>query len=127
MRVIETWGDVLEKSKKYKKKPIVIKAAELKGKVKIFTREGELFGEQGDFLIQGVEGEIYPCGRDIFFKTYDEVEERVNKRTNGMIMDSINKLLGFKTYEEKIKWSSAIKPELLRMEESIIKLKAVSK
>ncbi len=60
--------------KKYKKKPIVIEAMELREQVKIKTREGILVGYVGDFLIEGIEGEIYPCGRDIFFKTYEDVK-----------------------------------------------------
>jgi len=28
----------------------------------------------GDFIIQGVKGEIYPCKPDIFEMTYEEVE-----------------------------------------------------
>ena len=28
----------------------------------------------GDYIIKGVNGEIYPCKADIFEKTYDEVE-----------------------------------------------------
>jgi len=60
----------------YRKRPVIIKAIEVKEeKVAIKTREGTLYGYKGDFIIQGVEGEIYPCGRDIFFKTYEEVKE----------------------------------------------------
>lgn len=32
-------------------------------------------GEAGDYLIQGVEGELYPCKASIFYKTYDFVRE----------------------------------------------------
>ena len=30
----------------------------------------------GDFIIRGIEGEIYPCKPDIFKRTYDKVESR---------------------------------------------------
>lgn len=30
---------------------------------------------EGDFIITGVNGEQYPCKPDIFWKTYEEVEE----------------------------------------------------
>ena len=30
----------------------------------------------GDYIIQGVRGEIYPCKPDIFKKTYELVEEK---------------------------------------------------
>ena len=57
--------------KEYKKKPIIIKAVQLTEKeVIIKTREGTLKGYKGDFIIQGIQGEIYPCGKKIFYKTY---------------------------------------------------------
>ena len=41
--------------------------------VRIATLEGEMTASDGDWLIQGVSGEIYPCKPDIFAKTYEEV------------------------------------------------------
>lgn len=41
----------------------------------IKTLEGDMRGEYGDYIIQGVNGEIYPCKPDIFEKTYEFVEE----------------------------------------------------
>jgi len=40
----------------------------------IKTLEGEMKGDFGDFIIQGVQGEIYPCKPDIFEATYEQVE-----------------------------------------------------
>jgi hypothetical protein len=37
----------------------------------IETLEGTMVGNYGDFIIQGVNGEIYPCKPDIFEKTYE--------------------------------------------------------
>jgi len=37
----------------------------------IRTREGSLKGVPGDWIMEGVEGEIYPCGAEIFAKTYE--------------------------------------------------------
>ena len=39
----------------------------------IKTLEGVMTGQLGDFIIQGVSGEIYPCKPDIFEKTYELV------------------------------------------------------
>lgn len=39
----------------------------------IQTLEGEMKANFGDFIIQGINGEIYPCKPDIFEKTYEEV------------------------------------------------------
>ena len=37
----------------------------------IKTLEGKMRADPGDFIIQGVKGEIYPCKPDIFAATYD--------------------------------------------------------
>ena len=42
--------------------------------VEIETLEGIMRGDVGDLIIQGVNGELYPCKPDIFYKTYERVE-----------------------------------------------------
>lgn len=37
----------------------------------IKTLEGEMRADYGDWIIQGVKGEIYPCKPDIFAATYE--------------------------------------------------------
>lgn len=37
------------------------------------TLEGNMMANRGDWIIQGVRGEIYPCKPDIFEMTYDKV------------------------------------------------------
>lgn len=85
---------------KYRKKPIVIEAMrftqENKDRVRswassiqmniepvfrdnkptllIPTLEGEMIASLGDYIIKGVQGEIYPCKPDIFELTYEAVE-----------------------------------------------------
>lgn len=39
------------------------------------TLEGNMIASVGDYIIRGVNGEIYPCKPDIFEKTYEPVEE----------------------------------------------------
>jgi len=41
----------------------------------IKTPEGEMNGDYGDYIIEGVQGEIYPCKPDIFEATYEQIEE----------------------------------------------------
>ena len=82
--------------KQYRKKPVVITAALLNessqeeiltwiaasgtrcrsaGKgITISTLEGDMTGSYGDYIIQGVQGEFYPCKPDIFEATYEEVK-----------------------------------------------------
>jgi hypothetical protein len=37
----------------------------------ITTLEGSMLGQRGDWLIRGVQGELYPCKPDIFAATYE--------------------------------------------------------
>lgn len=39
------------------------------------TLEGEMMARIGDWIIKGVNGEFYPCKPDIFYKTYEKVNE----------------------------------------------------
>ena len=40
----------------------------------IKTLEGTMKASAGDYIIRGVNGEIYPCKPDIFEKTYEPAE-----------------------------------------------------
>lgn len=81
---------------KYKKKPVVIEAIQWtgentqevvefsRGKVRVpdsiyhlivDTLEGSMTASRGDFIIRGIQGEYYPCKPNIFFETYDEVND----------------------------------------------------
>ena len=44
------------------------------------TLEGGHIVCPGDWIIKGVNGEMYPCKPDIFEKTYEPVEEGNNER-----------------------------------------------
>jgi hypothetical protein len=83
---------------KYRKKPVVIEAMQFTGStesrdeilywgdswdtpmsateagIAIETLEGTVTASPGDFVIQGVKGEFYPCKPDIFAATYEPVE-----------------------------------------------------
>lgn len=82
---------------KYRKKPVVIEAVRFMiedslpdwfmemvtnriitthadGTCDIKTLEGAMRADKGDFIILGVNGEVYPCKPDIFAKTYEAVE-----------------------------------------------------
>lgn len=89
---------------KYRKKPVIIEAWQYKDKTPcevrdfstewikdafnkgiihydkdgmnlyIDTLEGTHHVSDGDYIIQGVNGELYPCKPDIFEKTYEPVE-----------------------------------------------------
>ena len=81
---------------KYRKKPVIIDAIrwdgspasayDIKaafgggvrvgaGQLQCRTMEGDLNATPGDYIIQGVKGEVYPCKPDIFEMTYEAVAE----------------------------------------------------
>lgn len=39
----------------------------------IKTLEGEITASPGDWIIRGIQGELYPCKPDIFSATYEHV------------------------------------------------------
>lgn len=52
------------------------------------TLEGDMKASVGDYIIQGVNGELYPCKPDIFEKTYESSNE--NKTMNfGEALEAI--------------------------------------
>ncbi len=84
---------------KYRKKPVVIEAVQLidgcqtlldeltefsyvvhindKGKMflHIDTLEGNMLANEGDYIIKGIQGELYPCKPDIFEQTYEALDD----------------------------------------------------
>lgn len=43
--------------------------------LQIPTLEGVMLAREGDWIIRGVRGELYPCKPDIFAATYEAVDE----------------------------------------------------
>lgn len=84
---------------KFRKKPIVIEAiryepetpcnlaevarfigvdgfiSSVTGDVVVSTLEGAMYASPGDWLIRGIQNELYPCKADIFEATYERVNE----------------------------------------------------
>lgn len=58
-----------------KKKPIIIKCCKMEEPFEVETLEGTMKGKKGDYLMVGVQGELYPCDTEVFDQTYDIVEE----------------------------------------------------
>lgn len=81
--------------KQFRKKPVVIRALQYDGanstEIEEFSKgaitknggksdimtvnslEGDVYAITGDWIIEGVNGEFYPCKPDIFEKTYEPV------------------------------------------------------
>jgi hypothetical protein len=44
---------------------------------KIETLEGVMIAQPGDYLLQGIKGEIYPCKPDIFEASYNQAPDLI--------------------------------------------------
>lgn len=51
----------------------------------IKTLEGEMRAEEGDYIIKGIKGEVYPCKPDIFEASYDEVFNEVSTLDSALV------------------------------------------
>ena len=54
----------------YRKKPVLVGAMQVNEPFQVETLEGVMEGKAGDYLICGIAGELYPCDRKIFMRTY---------------------------------------------------------
>jgi len=61
------------KFKQYQKKPVIVEAYQTSEVVEIETLEGVMRADIGDYIIKGIQGELYPCKPDIFIETYEVV------------------------------------------------------
>lgn len=59
---------------------------ECEGRFFISTLERSMTVKDGDYIIQGVEGEFYPCKPDIFEKTYEEASQQTQLDDNQKVV-----------------------------------------
>lgn len=91
--------------------------------VKVKTLEGTMLAEWGDWIIQGVKGELYPCKPDIFEATYGQAGEtscdpwRVMERLQSMIAAEIRVMLGEGPYDQKMFDDAQIQRRIKAMQE----------
>ncbi|KSU02110.1 Phage protein [Lactococcus lactis subsp. lactis] len=71
---IEKWNSEISKAKLSDSYPMVLLDVIGDFTPIIETLEGDMTVSDGDYIIQGVNGEFYPCKPDIFHKTYEVVE-----------------------------------------------------
>ena len=62
---------ILSMGKKYMKKPIPITAIQIECTFEVKTLEGLMKGKKGDYLIEGIKGELYICDKKIFEESYN--------------------------------------------------------
>jgi hypothetical protein len=68
---IEDFGDF----KLVRKKPVIVHAMEMHQHFAAQDLKGNITqGEPGDYLMKGLNGELYACPRDVFQKSYESAE-----------------------------------------------------
>ena len=73
-------------------KKVVVHAVQMEVPFKVETLEGMMLGEAGDYLMKGIEGEYYPCKKEIFERTYDFMPKPILKTkilSRGEVFDTI--------------------------------------
>ena len=73
MKTFDTYEEVVGMNH-CMKKPIVVYAKKIEVEFRVNTLEGNYKqGKPGDYLMRGIDGELYICDGPIFEKTYDWV------------------------------------------------------
>jgi hypothetical protein len=71
MKTFETFEEVSD-MRGCMKRPIIVHAKQIDEEFRVNTLEGDYKqGKAGDYLMRGVDGELYICDKAIFEKTYD--------------------------------------------------------
>jgi hypothetical protein len=63
----------------YRKKPVTVFAAPVDEDFEVNTIEGVMKGKAGDFLVMGIEFEMYPVKKEIFEQTYEYADDDPEK------------------------------------------------
>lgn len=82
----------------------------------VHTLEGDMFGLIGDWIIRGVEGEIYPCKDSIFKATYVKAATTFKERAVAELAEleeRVAKLIAFRKDHAKFKALSPTDQQLL--------------
>lgn len=75
MKTFETFEHVADMTPCIKR-PIVVHAKKMDEEFRVNSLEGNYKqGKPGDYLMRGIEGELYICDGEIFEKSYDFVQE----------------------------------------------------
>jgi hypothetical protein len=73
MKLFDTYENI-DSMKPCMKRPIVVHAVQVNEEFRVNSLEGDYAqGKAGDYLMRGINGELYICDREIFEKTYDFV------------------------------------------------------
>lgn len=75
----ENWGEMCEFAEVPKKATGLIARKE-EISMQIETFEGKMIANEGDYIIKGILGELYPCRKDIFEKTYTDITYLYNDK-----------------------------------------------
>lgn len=136
---------------RYRKRPVVIEAVrwfggntreilsfcggdayEKNGALCIDTLEGTLRASVGDYIIKGVNGEVYPCKPDIFAATYEAEKRRtadtiqtveeilkrgndaeIRRRGDGVVVLEVQKKIKYNSNEHSLGGSGGHSPREL--------------
>jgi hypothetical protein len=89
--------------RKYVKKHIEVSAHQTMFRKLLDTHNGQVWAEQGDYIVKDIEGKEYPCKKEIFEKTYDKVEDIIKKEQQEIKTENNNEYNKVKEAEQVLK------------------------
>ena len=72
IKTYETYDELPRGAAEFRKK-VTIKAVQIMSEFSVITLEGKVKGKPGDWLAQGVQGELYIIADNIFQQTYETI------------------------------------------------------
>jgi len=72
--VLNGHGTLLPEPIQVVKKQIPVLARKMETAFTVETVEGVMRGKPGDYLMTGIDGEMYPCDAGIFDRSYDRID-----------------------------------------------------
>ena len=87
MKTIRRLTDAIGNWNWFKKKPLHVRAIQFGEDSEVHTDTGVAIGKKGDYLIEGIKGELYPCKRNIFKQTYDPANQYKKEIDSNRLMN----------------------------------------
>jgi len=78
----------------FQKRPVEVEVRRAEAGETIRTREGTLTAEEGDLIITGVEGEVYPIAPEILAKTYLPRDEEARTLYEEILPEGVQMRFG---------------------------------
>lgn len=81
-------GMMLPTASWYVKKPVRVRAVQIDEPFRVHTLHGVVEAKAGDFLVESINGDLYPCDKGIFVKTHELAQDQGKAERAGIRGDA---------------------------------------